>query len=67
MMDGSDRVELADVDVFASNDIVMLCRINGKVVAVTQRTALPGTEVSRTGDRGLLVLARDVAVGLALA
>ena len=65
--DGSDRVEFADVDVFASSDVVMLCRINGKTVAVTQRTMLPGSEVSRVGDRGRLILTRDVAIGLELA
>ena len=65
-MDGTARVEFEDVDVFASSDIVMLCHINGRKVAVTQRTVLPGSEVSRVGDRGRLVLTREVAIGLEL-
>ena len=66
VIDGSDRVEFEDVDVFACSDIVILCRINGKDVAVTPRTMLPGTQVARTGDRGRLVLSRAVAVDLEL-
>jgi len=67
MMDGSDRVEFDDVHVFASSDVVILCSINGKAVAVTPDTVLPGTQVSRIGDRGRLVLPRRIAVDLALA
>jgi hypothetical protein len=66
MMDGSDRVEVADVQVVSANDYILTCRIGPRVVAVRLRTLLPGTEIKAEGDRGLLVLTRATAVSIGL-
>jgi CheY-like chemotaxis protein len=66
MMDGSDRVEFADVHVVSANDYILTCRIGPRVVAVRLRSLLPGTEINATGDRGRLVLTRAEAVSLGL-
>ena len=67
MMDGSDRVEFADVDVVSANDYILTCRVGPRVFAVRLRNLLPGTEIKAAGDRGRLVLDRATAVSLGLA
>ena len=67
MVDGSNRVTLDDVEV--TNDgggIILSCRVGKKVVWVPPRRMLPGTTVARRGDRGRLVLSREVALNLGL-
>ena len=66
MIDGTQRVEFSDVDVLASTDFVMRCRVAGKVVGVPALKTLPGTDVSRRGDRGNLVLPLELAQKLGL-
>ena len=65
-MDGSQRVEFQDVHVLGANDVVMLCQIGNHIVEVSPRHILPGTTISGHGDRGRLVLPRNVAVQLGL-
>jgi hypothetical protein len=67
MVDGSQRVEFENVHVLAANDRVMMCRIGDQIVAVPSLQILPGTTISRRGDRGRLVLARRMATNLGLA
>jgi len=65
MVDGSDRVTFDDVEI-ASDGVILSCRVGKKVVWVPPRRMLPGTTIARTGDRGRLVLSREVALNLGL-
>ncbi len=65
MVDGSDRVTFDDVEV-ASAGVMLSCRVGKKVVWVTPRRMLPGTTIAHTGDRGRLVLSRELALNLGL-
>ena len=65
-MDGSNRVEYADVEVIRDTSVILMCRVGTKVVGVPPRWMLPGTTIARTGDRGRLVLPREVALNLGL-
>ena len=67
MINGADRVEFSDVKVIRADDLVITCQVGEKIVAIPPLRTLPGTEISRTGDQGRLVLPRDVAVSLGLA
>jgi hypothetical protein len=67
MMDGTDRIEFPDVEVLDSGGLVLKCRIDGKTVRVPPLRMLPGTTVRRLGDRGMLVLERELAIELGLA
>ena len=67
MMDGSDRLEFANVHVISGNRFTLMCRVGARVVSVRVRSLLPGTEIKETGDRGRLVLTREAAVSLGLA
>jgi hypothetical protein len=65
-MDRTDRVEFPDVEVLADNPLVLLCRVNGRLVSIPLGRLLPGTTVRQHGDRGTLVLTRDLATILGL-
>jgi len=67
MLGGVQRVEIADVEVLNYTDLVLYCRVGDEVVAVPSSRLLPGTQIKHRGDRGRLVLPRDVAVDLGLA
>ena len=64
-MNGADRVEFADVQVIEHGD-VMRCMVGTRLVAVPPSCMLPGATISQTGDRGRLVLPREVALNLRL-
>ncbi len=66
MIDGSDRLEFADVEVISNTGLLLICRIGNRRVALPPQCMLPGTEISRRGDRGRLVLTRAQAVNLGL-
>ena len=66
MIDGSDRVEFDDVEVVSHAALLVTCRVGQKVVAVPPLRMLPGTTIAQTGDRGRLVLRREVALNLGL-
>ena len=61
MIDGTQRLQFEDVQVLAATNFILMCRIGKKFVGVPCLRALPGTEIARRGDRGRLVLPRDVA------
>ena len=67
MIDGSDRVTFDGVEVISATDLVVMCQVGERVVGVPPPQMLPGSDVSRAGDRGRLVLARATAVDLGLA
>jgi len=67
MMDGTNRIELRDVEVVEGGDgLFILCRVGDKVVRIPSLRRLPGTTISWPGDRGVLVLEREFAVVLGL-
>ena len=66
MIDGSQRVEFENVHVLGLSALVMMCRIGEQIVAVPSLQILPGTTISRRGDRGRLVLSRRMAINLGL-
>jgi hypothetical protein len=66
MMDGANRVEFDDVEVI-SDGIILSCRVGRSIVWIPLRRMLPGTTIARRGDRGRLVLPREVAINLDLA
>ena len=65
-MIGSLQVELDNVEVVRETDLVLMCRVGERVVGVPPRRMLPGTTVWRRGDRGRLILPREVALNLDL-
>jgi hypothetical protein len=57
-----DRVVLHDVEVVEHGEDTVRCRIGAAVVSIPPLRMLPGSTVSYPGDRGRLVLPREVAV-----
>jgi hypothetical protein len=66
MTEGTDRVEFPEAEVVSENDLVLMCRVGERIVSVPPLRILPGSDVWRLGDRGRLVLPRDVARELGL-
>jgi hypothetical protein len=66
MIDGVQRVEFKDVEVVAATYFTLRCLVEGKFVGVPSLKMLPGTDIARRGDRGRLILPRDVAERLGL-
>jgi hypothetical protein len=66
MIDGSLRVEFDDVEVVRDTGLILMCRVGAKVVGVPSLRVLPGTTVRHMGDRGRLVLPRELALNLGL-
>ncbi len=50
----------------AATDFTLMCRIGRKFVGVPSLKTLLGTDIARRGDRGRLILPRDVAAKLGL-
>src|SRR5262245_4731888 len=50
MVDGSDRVEFADVEVIGYRGLLLKCRVGKKRVRVPLLRILPGTTVALVGD-----------------
>jgi hypothetical protein len=67
MMNGADWMTFPDVEVLYGGALVLKCRIDGKIVHLPPLRMLPGTTIRRTGDRGMLVLERTLAIELGLA
>ena len=67
MIDGAQRVEFKDVEVVAATYFTLRCLVGGKFVGVPTLRMLPGTDIAQRGDRGRLILPRDVAERLGLA
>ena len=66
MVDGSRRVEFDDVEVIRDTSLILMCRVGMKLIAVPPLRMLPGTTIARMGDRGRLVLSRELALNLGL-
>jgi hypothetical protein len=66
MIDEVNRVTFDDVEVVRRADTMVMCRVGMRVVGVPPLRMLTGTTVSGTGDRGRLVLTREVALNLGL-
>jgi hypothetical protein len=66
MIDGSERLEFDNVEVIRSDGVTATCRVGERIVAVPWRRMLPGTGLVQTGDRGRLILAREVAVHIGI-
>ena len=66
MTDGSPQMELDNVEVVSDAELVLMCRVGKTVVGVPPRRMLPGTTVWRRGDRGRLILPRELALNLGL-
>ena len=72
MIDGAQRVEFKDavefkdVEVVATTYFTLRCLVGGRFVGVPFPKMLPGTDIARRGDRGRLILPRDVAEWLGL-
>ena len=67
MINCAEQIEVRDVEVVAATYFTLRCIIGGRYVGVPSLKTLPGTDVARRGDRGRLVLPRDVAERLGLA
>ena len=67
MIDGPDRVTFDNVEVISATDLVVMCQVGDTVVGVLPPQMLPGSLISRAGDRERLVLSRATAVDLGLA
>jgi hypothetical protein len=67
VLEGAMRVEIEDVEVLSEGGLVIRCRVGERIVLVPFLGTLPGTEIKRQGDKGRLVLPRDLAVDLGLA
>jgi len=65
-MAGVNLVELQNVELLNYNGDVLLCRVDGRVVAIPPRRLLPGSEVRQRGNAGTLVLTRESAEMLGL-
>jgi hypothetical protein len=65
-MDAADWIAFLDVEVLADNQLVLLCRVNGRLVSIPPGRMLPGTTIRQHGDRGTLVLTRQIAALLGL-
>jgi hypothetical protein len=59
-------VEFADVTVVRAANGILMCRVGDRIVAVPSRRMLPTTTIARLGDRGKLVLSREMALNLGL-
>jgi len=66
MVDGSQRVEFDGVEVIRDKSLILMCRVGMKLIAVPSLRMLPGTTIARMGDRGRLVLSRELALNLGL-
>lgn len=66
MIDGFLRVTIEGVEVVRATGLVLMCRVGEKVVGVPPLRMLPGTTIQTLGDRGTLVLPREVALNIGL-
>jgi len=64
MIEGSQRIELDNVEVVRDTERILTCRVGTKDVGVPRRRMLPGTTIARRGDRGRLILTRELALNL---
>ena len=66
MIEGTNRVEIEDVEVLDYRNMVMRCRVWRSNCVGPSLALLLGTNIKYRGDRGRLVLPHDLAVDLGL-
>jgi cytochrome c-type biogenesis protein CcmH/NrfF len=66
MIEGTNRVEIEDVEVLDYGNMVMRCRVGDRILWAPSLALLLGTNIKYRGDRGRLVLPQDLAVDLGL-
>jgi hypothetical protein len=59
-------VEFTAVEVVRIDDLIAMCRIGNRIVGVPTRWMLSGTDIAQVGDRGRLVIGREMALNLEL-
>ena len=62
---GTDLVTLEDV-LYVSDRLIPICQYRGRRVGIPFRLLEPGTSIRSPGDRGNVVLARQVAEWMGL-
>lgn len=62
----SHSVQFEAVELVRAGNDMWMCRVGEDVVGVPPQRTLPGTTLSQTGDRGRLVIPREVALNLGL-
>lgn len=66
-MSGSNQAEFADVEVLKVDELIIMCRVGGKVVGIPPRRMLSGTTlVPQAGTWGRLVISHEMALNLGL-
>jgi hypothetical protein len=65
---GGYRAEFTDVEVLKADDVIVLCRVYGKVVGIPTHRMLPGTTIgaAEVGTTGRLVISHEMALNLGL-
>jgi len=64
MAEGAQRIEFNNVKVVRDTEWILMCRVGTKDVGVPRRRMLAGTTIARRGDRGRLILTRELALSL---
>jgi hypothetical protein len=60
-------VEFMDVEVLKADALILLCRIDRRVVGVPTKRLLPGTTIAlHAGASGRIVISRELALNLGL-
>ena len=60
-------VEFMDVEILKADELILLCRIDCKVVGVPTKRLLPGTTIGlHAGSSGRIVISRELALNLGL-
>ena len=62
----TQTMEFADVEIVHINSLMAMCRVDNRIVAVPLGRILSGSEVAYTGDRGRLIIGRELALNLQL-
>ena len=65
-MNERDGVILRDVEVVDKTDLRVICRVGDRTIKIPPLRILEGTTIRSPGDRGVLILPRDVAEELGL-
>ena len=60
-------VEFMDVEILKADELILLCRIDRKVVGIPTKRLLPGTTIGlHAGSSGRIVISRELALNLGL-
>ena len=66
MVRGPQVVEFDDVEVVKYTSVILTCRVGERTIGVPPRWMQAGTTIAQMGDRGRLVLSREIALNLGL-